>query len=127
MYSRSEVRKVNCKASTCICPNEAGRVDVLRNTCIATGQCDGRILNVSCYWGRWTAEHRFKGKLGIDGGRQNQENEGGEGLGKHLNERQLDKEWMEEQKIVVRFARDRDCEELDGKLKLLMNIARGHR
>lgn len=34
---------------------------------------------------------------------------------------------MEEQKIVVMFARDRDCEELDGKLKLLMIIARGHR
>ena len=34
---------------------------------------------------------------------------------------------MKEQKIVVKFARGRDCEELDGKLKLLVIIARGHR
>ena len=87
MNSRSEVREGTRKASARICLDTAGRVDVFRNACIATGRSGGRMLNVSCHRGRWTAENRFEGNLGIDGGRQCKEEYGsGEGLGKHFEE-----------------------------------------
>ena len=37
------------------------------------------------------------------------------------------KECMDKRMIVAEYARDRDCEGLDRKLKLLMNIERDHR
>jgi len=81
----SEVREVKREASACIRRDTAGSVDVLRNVCTAAGRFGSRMLNVRGSWGCWTAEHRLNGNLGIDGGRQsNEEYGGGEGLGKHF-------------------------------------------
>ena len=85
MYSRSEVCDGRVELSVCVCLNSSGRIDVLINGNTATGSAVGRMLNIAGSWSAADAESRSDDTLGSDGGRQSEDDDGGEGLGEHLD------------------------------------------
>ena len=86
MYSHIKAVDGSQKGSICICRNRGGGIEGLSDVYVATGMVGGRTLNVAEYWGSFDTESRSNDSLGIDGGRQNEEEYGsGEGLGEHLD------------------------------------------